>query len=459
LNLKGSRLVLNHKYTNGVYMKFFSIILVMNLIACATLEKLGKKTEFEFEAPNIRIERFPETFLLKGKGAVECATSVCSSQEMEIAKLKTLTKKGLWEEYAQKEKIDTKEKYSVKDRSGEYISGKRNGAWKFFYETGEVLRETNYLQGKKEGIEKKFKQDGKVLEETNFKDDLMEGAYWKKNRSGLLEKEGQYSKDKKTGLWREYYAEDKDMALKSTAIYKDDKKNGEEIRYYPDGTTVLSQGNYLDGLETGSWKYFYDNGNLESEGIFKPTETTVEDESDKEKPSELKPRAKKFGPWKKFYKSGNKFSEGNRDGAPKDEWKFYHKSGKLAAKGIMNNDLMMQEGEWYDEEGLLSGKGKFMISIINIDTKKDEIKRTYRPSKPFTIYKKGKKYLEITNAEKEGATIAYMFDESGTKKIGEGPIEPNTQKLNGCWQISGKNIYYLMGIEKTGALARMQKCE
>ncbi|MDX1959976.1 MAG: LIC20035 family adhesin, partial [Leptospiraceae bacterium] len=422
-------------------------------------EKLGKKSEFEFESPNIRIERYPETFLLKAKGAIDCASSPCSNEETEPNRLKTLPKKGLWEEYTQKEKLGTKEKYTVKDRAGEYVSGKRNGIWKFFYETGEVIRETTYVSGKKEGLEKKFKQDGTVLEEINYKDDLMDGPYWKKNRNGLLEKEGQYSKDKKTGLWREYYAENADKVLKSVTIYVEDKKHGEEIRYYEDGKTVMSQGNFVDGLESGNWKYFYDNGSLESEGAFKPVESKIEDESDKDKPSDVKPKARKSGPWKKFYKNGNKFSEGMREGGCVGEWKFYHKTGKLAAKGNMSNDLMMQEGEWYDEDGLLAGKGKFMISIINIDTKKDEIKRTYRPSKPFTIFKKGLKYLEITNVEKEGATVAYMFDDSGTKKIGEGPIEPNTQKLNGCWQISGKNVYYLMGTVKEGALARMQKCE
>ncbi|MCB1143649.1 MAG: LIC20035 family adhesin [Leptospiraceae bacterium] len=424
-----------------------------------------KKVEFDFEKPNIRIDNYPETFNLKAKGPVLCGFKECTeadTKDIDPDKIKTLTKHGIWEEYDEKTPVGDQEKYSVLGKKGRYEKGKRDGEWNFFYDVGQgnvgpILRTTNYKLGSKEGLEKKFSKEGLQTEETTYLKDLKDGPYWNKNNKGWMEEEGPYLKDKRDGQWTFYYAEEKDGQVKSITNFKNDEKDGKETRFHPNGSKK-AEGNYITGLETGNWIYYYDNGSPEYEGMYDPQLSKVVDEEDKDRPSAERPKAKKVGVWKRYYKNGKVFSQGERDGKMKGEWLFYYPNGKLAAKGTMANDLMMSEGEIYGEDGLIEARGKFMISILKLDTKLDTIKISYKPSKPFIKFKNGKKYLEVSNASKEGAVQAYLYDESETK-IGEGPIEPMTQKKNGCWVINGKKVYYLMDKPKTGTMAKMQKCE
>jgi antitoxin component YwqK of YwqJK toxin-antitoxin module len=482
-------------------------LVILSLAQCATHGK--GKSEIEFENPNIRVERFPVTFNIKARGPVVCKSSPCSAEETG-AGFKSLLRQGLWEEYVEKtdandpqkkysvlskkgnyesgkrtgiweeyiEKIDPKTNttYTILDRKGQYQDGEKDGVWEYFYDDGAgrigpLLKKTTFLKGIKEGPELKYNRSGEVIEESNYVNGLLDGKYINRTQNGLLEQEGQYSKDKKTGEWKEYYAEKKDMVLKLISNYKEDKKHGPEQRFYPDGKTKMMEGSFEEGLEKGPWKYYYDNGNLESEGAYKPIvvepDPEVKDDSVTSAPNPItttdvrsqvaKPKAKKVGPWKRYYKSGNLFFDGQRDGKPIGEWKFYHKNGNIAAKGEMMNDFMMKSGEIYDKAGLLEGKGKIRVSIIKLDEKTDELKLKYTPDAPFTFYKSGVKELEITTESMSGGNKAYMFN--GETKIGEGPLDPATLKKNGCWTINGKKTYFLLDKPKTGAIATMNKCE
>lgn len=446
--------------------KFLSLMIIIFLqMYCASV--LPKK-EIDTESPNIRIERYPETFNMKGKGPVLCGSSPCTGDQLSKMKpdeIKGLTKDGVWEEWVQKERTSSekKEKYSVLDKKGLYKDGKKEGTWQYFYEDGILLKETEFKNDEKNGLEKKYTKTKEVIEESNYVNNLLEGPHYKKTREGRKEVEGQYSQDKKTGEWKEYYTDKAMNGLKTVSNYREDKKHGKEIRYYDDGKTLLAEGNYENNLESGPWKFYYDTGSIEYDGGFKPVEPPAPAKTagkDEPAPADdtIKAKAKRFGLWKRYYKSGDVFFEGNMDGGPTGECKFYHKGGVLGAKGKLSNDLMMTEGEWFDEQGRPHVKGKFLISILNLDKKTDSFERKFRPSKPFIVYKEGKKYLEVKEVEEKGKTIAWLFGDNGNK-IGEGPIEPNTQKKHGCWTVNGKKVFYLMDSEKGGVMAQMQKCE
>lgn len=413
--------------------------------ACSSVgivENKGKNLEFQIIEPNIRVEKFKETFNLKAEGPVtlDCSGKPCSPDQISALtqdQIKKLKKNGSWKEYVEKEDAE-KKKFAVLVRVGEYKDDKREGIWKTLYETGETLRETPYLAGLKEGEEKKLTKDGVQLESTLYKGDKKNGPYWAKTDKGILSDEGQYLDDKKTGIWKDYYNED--GAKKSETGYKDGKKSGKETNYYKDGTTVASEGSFADDLKTGYWKNNYDNGQVQSEGPYAPKGTGAEK------------KALRVGAWKEYFKNGKVFAEGQRDHTRKGEWKFYWSNGNLAYKGQMQNEMMMSSAEIYDKEGQLIGKGKLMFDLLQLDDKADELKAKYKPDLPFTYYKNGKKSFEILNE-----TTAIEYDESGAK-IGQGPVMVGTNAKNDCWTTSQGKKYYVNGKENA-RMGELQGCK
>lgn len=503
------------------------LLMAMLAVACSSANKKDKKLEYYLESPNIRVEKFPQTFNMKGRGEVKtnCASNQCTELEadkIENDAAKNLVKDGKWDEYNELNDEEKKKKYSVlvrkgtykegirdgfweeyeekidenkvkkmvKKQEGNYKEGKKEGIWTTFYETGEKLKEIPYKDDKRHGSEKKFSKKGEQTEEIDYVEGIKQGKYWKKNTKGWLECKGEYNKDLKSGMWSEYNTEKLSDVLKYNVTYKDDKKNGPAVYYYPEGNTKMSEGDFKDNYKSGFWTDFYQNGNKRNETTKKPF--PLPEEKDIKEEFSVCPGPNKigksvpFGEGKQYYQSGDLFSVGsyNEKGQPVKDWKFYHKGNKVKAKGTMNNTIMMQNGEIYDQNGELEGKGTMMLSMFSIDQETDEIKTKVYPGLPFTFYKDGKKYIEILNktvekpvskeavveeeskkeAEPESKeTFAYQYD-GGGGKTGEGPYmfiptQPYGGKKHGCWTEGGKKVYYLMGKVNTGFLAKSQKCE
>ena len=89
--------------------------------------------------------------------------------------------------------------------------------------------------------------------------------------------------------------------------YKNDKRNGQYVRYHNNGKPA-EQGIIENDKPTGEWKRFHTNGALSD-----------------------------IGKWK--------------DGRPEGEWKFYHDTGKLEAKGIYASGSRTGVWKFYDKEG------------------------------------------------------------------------------------------------------------
>ncbi|ONF93040.1 LIC20035 family adhesin [Leptospira santarosai] len=421
-------------------------LIAIAAVSCSTMpgvENKGKDQEIQILPPNIRVEKYKETFNMKAEGPVvtDCSGKPCTPEQLDGLKpdqIKKFKKNGAWKEYQEKEDSSTKKKVSVLIRTGEYKDDKREGSWKTLYETGEVLRDTPYVAGVKEGEEKKFKRDGTQTESVSYKADKKNGPYWKKNNEGLMDEEGSYKDDQKDGLWTEYYAEPgQNGAKKKVSNYSNGQKQGAETSYHKDGSTVQSEGSYKDDLKTGIWKTYYDNGTIQTEGGYKPK---LEPGTEKEKDPKEK-KALRSGYWKEYYKNGNIFAEGQREHTRKGVWKFNWNNGNPAYKGEMMNEFMMSSAEAYNKEGQLIGKGKLQFSIMNIDEATNELKASYKPDIPFTFYKNGKKQFEILSESK-----AIEYDDNGTK-IGEGPIMIGTNRKNGCWTTASGKMFYINGKE------------
>lgn len=423
--------------------------------------------------PNIRIDKFKDTFNMKGEGPVkDCGGKPCTDGDIDNLKpdqIKALKKHGEWKEYVEKED-ESKKKFSVLDMQGNYVDGQRDGVWTKLGEKGEKLRETTYKLGKKDGVEKKFNLKGEQTEETNFVDNKKDGKYWKKNSKGFMETEGLFKNDLREGTWTEYHAKEADMIKKNVSEYSKDKKNGKSTSYHKDGTTVSAEGLYKDGLKSGAWKNYYDNGKPESEGSYAPREAP-KDKGEKEtvKPATPPPggdvtapepekKAFRMGHWKEYYKNGQVFAEGQREHTRKGEWKFFDNTGKLRFKGKMANEAGMESAEVYDEKtGEIIGKGKLFFNLIKIDEETQNIKAGFKPSNPYTYYKDGKKDFDVLGEDKEGNVMGVQYDSSG-REIGRGPVIAMNRKKNGCWTEGGKKVYYVMD-KPNAKMGDMQGCK
>jgi antitoxin component YwqK of YwqJK toxin-antitoxin module len=116
----------------------------------------------------------------------------------------------------------------------------------------------------------------------------------------------------------------------------------EVILEYWDNGKVLSQIHYLDGKRDGSCRYFYKNGTCKAEGFYKNGkmiglwisfyETGILEEKGYYKYSDQGTYSIKDGGWKYYYDNGQLQSESIiKDGV--EDLKFYDKEGNLLPKG------------------------------------------------------------------------------------------------------------------------------
>lgn len=117
---------------------------------------------------------------------------------------------------------------------GTFINQQKDGLWQYFSEKNVLLSEENYKLGKKHGKFVTYSLDGSKL------------------------KEEQYANDQLNGECKSYYEKEE---LFTVSHYINGKLNGEWVTYYPGGV-VSQKGIYYDGLRTGTWEIFDEQGKI-----------------------------------------------------------------------------------------------------------------------------------------------------------------------------------------------------
>jgi len=121
---------------------------------------------------------------------------------------------------------------------GEYKEGKRTGSWSFFYEDGNTEQKGTYADGRKGGSWKWYYPDGSVKREESFYMGYEDGYYVEYDKAGNIIVEGEYIDGEREGKW----------------LY--------------DVGDHIEKGKYIIGLKDGLWQYFYKNGNIAYEGEY-----------------------------------------------------------------------------------------------------------------------------------------------------------------------------------------------
>lgn len=93
-------------------------LITIAAVSCSTtpsVENKGKDQEIQILPPNIRVEKYKETFNMKAEGPVvtDCSGKPCTPEQLDGLKpdqIKKFKKNGAWKEYQEKEDSSTKRK-------------------------------------------------------------------------------------------------------------------------------------------------------------------------------------------------------------------------------------------------------------------------------------------------------------------------------------------------------------
>ena len=221
----------------------------------------------------------------------------------------------------------------------------------------------------------------------------------------------------KQGKWVFYY-DDAKTQIKKEGEYKDNKKTGIWKEYYASGK-IKSEITFVKNKANGYAKFYYENGNVSEEGIWKGN--------------------KWVGEYKYYHKNGNPsyvwhYSEnGKRTG----EQKYYHENGKIMIEGNWQDGKEQGTIKEYDETGKLISEKTFN------DGKMDETSVKIYDNKSSTKTTTTNKNVTVTNKTKTKPKEVGYFDGNGFHTVYNKYklVEREGEFKNGRL-ISGKRYYY-----------------
>jgi antitoxin component YwqK of YwqJK toxin-antitoxin module len=275
-------------------------------------------------------------------------------------------------------------------------NGIRDGAAKYFYETGELRKTLTFINNKEEGKSLEYDKDGRIItlityrngfiyaeekinrvdangkrtgiwrdlyqngqvqEDGNWSNGLRNGVFKFYSRKGELEKLEKYEDgilvidEASTGILdvrQEYFDNGK---VRTSGPFREGKRQG-NFREYDitgkemggtlyDNDVMIGQG-MIDSLgrRTGKWKLFYPDGTLRSEGEYV--------------------HGKKEGPWNYFYSNGQKEQKGAyKDDLPTGQWQWFFPDGKMHREEMYRRGKEDGHAVEYDEAGNVINEGDY----------------------------------------------------------------------------------------------------
>lgn len=140
--------------------------------------------------------------------------------------------------------------------------GRRHGAWKVNFEgTGDPKFEGTFEHGQETGIFKFYKKGfydhpSAIMNFEDGKDSVQVTYYTQK---GKPISEGKMINRKREGKWLYYHQQSDSIMM--TEVYKNDKLNGFQKTYFPNGK-LAEKTSYSNGLKHGESFIYADNGQV-----------------------------------------------------------------------------------------------------------------------------------------------------------------------------------------------------
>lgn len=166
-------------------------------------------------------------------------------------------RQGYWEEYYIEPEGQLKSK-------GKYKDGKKIDEWQYFFANNQLQQIGKYLKEEKPtGLWKWYYESGQLLREENFRKGLEDGMMYEYLENGTIITEGEFIDGLKEGEWLYQHGDHKEIGK-----YRDGQKSGVWKYYYLTNESINFEGNFIDGEPDGKHKYYYDNGKLQREEIY-----------------------------------------------------------------------------------------------------------------------------------------------------------------------------------------------
>ncbi len=148
--------------------------------------------------------------------------------------------------------------------NGVYKNNVRVGKWTFFHRNGKIEQEGVFTsKGLPDGDWKYYYENGNTLIEEEFVNGENEGSYVEYSDSGTVLVKGEYFEGLQTGEWL-YAIGD----VVETGKYKDGEQDGVWTRISKDDGELVFKGEFFDGQPTGRHIWYFENGNKRLEGVF-----------------------------------------------------------------------------------------------------------------------------------------------------------------------------------------------
>ncbi|MEI6436491.1 MAG: toxin-antitoxin system YwqK family antitoxin [Bacteroidota bacterium] len=193
-----------------------------------------------------------------------------------------------------------------------------------------------------------------------------EGFWRKTDSTGQKIYEGNFVAGIPTGEFRYFY---KDGSLKTSSVVSQKGKRAVTVSYFPNGKK-LAAGNYLNEKKDSLWQFFSDiTGSLVSEDFYK--DGKIEGKSKVYYPeggmSELKNYKQGIpdGIWEQYFSDGKiKLRGAYKAGEKQGAFKTFSLAGRVTTSGQYKNGH--QDGQWiyYDEEGAVIKKETFRNGML-----------------------------------------------------------------------------------------------
>ncbi len=166
-------------------------------------------------------------------------------------------RQGYWEEYYLEPEGQIRSK-------GKYKDGEKIEEWQYFFVNNQLQQIGKYdKKGRPTGLWKWYFKSGQLLREESFRKGLEDGMMHEYLEDGTVITEGEFIDGKKEGPWLYQHGDHKEVGE-----YRDDYKHG-VWKYYHLITNKLSfEGNFIDGEPDGKHKYYYENGKIKREEVY-----------------------------------------------------------------------------------------------------------------------------------------------------------------------------------------------
>jgi antitoxin component YwqK of YwqJK toxin-antitoxin module/Tfp pilus assembly protein PilF len=212
---------------------------------------------------------------------------------------------------------------------GNYVNGKRDGEWNWYYDDGTPREKTVFENGSREGASEQWSENGVTSFKCTYLHDMIEGDYSVYSITGQLTETAKMSAGKLNGLAVAYY---EDGAKKAELDYVMGKLDGNITFYTIDGK-VYKKIAYKNDMKNGHSVETYISGTVKSEGDYKNDEPV--------------------GHWKSNWDNGTVFREGDyKDGGLRNGiWNEYYRNGKMSVAAKYVSGKLTGKSEYYDTDG------------------------------------------------------------------------------------------------------------